>query len=494
MTITIVIGYLVLVTLAGTSLARRNHSSEDWASGGGGMGMLLIVAGVAGTRIGGVGIYGVASDVMNTGIWNLWYGITTFLAFVVMAFLFVIPYRRLKLNTTGEIFLRRFGSKRARVLGSFCVQTEYFIVSVLEPYVIGLILSSVTGMPLGLGILIATGVIISYTAMSGIQGASLTNIIHCTVIVVTLATIALLAMDNLGGWAAVVDKTDAALAASGKDSQSWWSLTGMGWIPVIAMCFSAVIHTPAASIYTNYANSARSERILIPAFILAGVLGASMPFLAGIIGIEAVAEYGATPTLKGFTSITQLATDTGAVLGGLAVAAIIAALISSASPILLGGATMVVNDWLPGADKMSTDGKLKAYRVTAVLYGCTAALIAYFANISSIMQLLLLGFAMVVPPAIAISFVIYWRRTTEQAVFWGMACGYGAGLLTWISNTWFDLGPAPAYLTTTVPLLLIPLVSLLTKAELTRAEDFYQQLKCSPHPTQQSALAEPSTP
>ncbi|HEB28897.1 MAG TPA: hypothetical protein ENI05_14265, partial [Porticoccus sp.] len=257
---------------------------------------------------------------------------------------------------------------------------------------------------------------------------------------------------------------------------------GMGWIPIIAMCFSAIIHTPAASVYANYASSARTERMLIPAFILAGLLGACMPFLAGVIGIEAVAKYGASSSLKGFTSITLLATDTGALLGGLAVAAVLAALISSASPILLGGATMVVNDWMPGSENMSSDRKLKTYRVTAVLYGSIAALTAYFVNFSSIMQILLVGFAMVVPPAIAISFVIYWRRTTEQGVFWGMGWGYGTGLVAWICNTWFDLGPAPAYLTTVVPLLVIPLVSLLTKAELSRADDFYRQLKSAPEP------------
>jgi Na+/proline symporter len=493
MTISIAIGYLTLAILVGLCLPRKSQNPEDWVSGSGGMSMLLIIAGVAGTRIGGVGIYGVASDVMETGLWNLWYGFSTFLAFLVMALLFVIPFRRLKLRTTGEIFVRRFDSRRARMLSSFCVQTEYFIISVLEPYVIGLILSVITGMPLWLGILIGATVIISLTATSGIQGASITNIIHCTVIILALATISLLAMDNLGGWAAVVNKADAAISLAGKDSERWWSVTGTGWLAVFAMCISAIIHTPAASVYTNYANSARSERQLVSAFFLAGILASCMPLLAGIIGIEAVAKYGADTTLKGFNSITRLATDTGPILGALAVASILAALISSATPVLLGGATMIVNDWLPGSDKMAAKRKLKAYRVTAVAYGSIAALIAYVANISSIMQLLLLGFAMVVPPAIAITFIIYWRRTSEQGVFWGMAFGYVAGLLTWVSNTWFGLGPDPVYLTTTVPLAVIPLLSLLTKAEYTRAENFYRWLNARGNQTQPSALAEPCT-
>jgi len=476
-TVWIVIGYLVFVTLIGMALSRRNRSSSDWASASGGMGLWLVAAGVAGTRIGGVGTYGVASDVMKTGLWNLWYGINTFLAFALVGFFFIIPYRRLNLTTVGEIFTRRFNSRRARVLTSLCVQSEYFIISVIEPYIIGLILSGILGIPLGYGILIGAFIIISYTAMSGIQGTSYTNIIHCSVIICSLATIAYLAMGNLGGWDGVVSKTNMALDTANIDRDSWWSLIGLGWLPVIAMFFSATIHTPGASIYVNFASSAKNEKILIPAFLLAGLIGAAMPILSGIIGIEAVAQYGAETDLKGFTSITRLATDTGPIMGGIAMAAILAALISSAGPILLGGSTMFVNDWLPKSSELSSGEKLRAYRVVSIVYGLVAAAIAYLANFSSIMGVLLLAFAMVVPPAIAITFVIYWKRTTEQGVYWGMATGYLGGLLAWAANTWFGFGPSPAYSTTLLPLLIVPLVSFLTPQESTLAKAFYQQLK-----------------
>jgi len=95
----------------------------------------------------------------------------------------------------------------------------------------------------------------------------------------------------------------------------------------------------------------------------------------------------------------------------------------------------------------------------------------------------LLGFAMVVPPAIAVGYVFYWRRTTEQAVFWGMATGFAGGLIMWLFNTLFDgaeyataggfgqwwyelityLGEwrDPSFLTLFLPLIVIPIVSIL---------------------------------
>ena len=473
----IVVCYLVGVTLVGVLLAGRNRSSADWATGSGNVGVVMIAVGIAGSRIGGVGTYGVAGDVIDTGLWNLWYGINTFLAFLLVGFFYAIPYRRLRLTTVGEIFIRRFDSARARILTSLCVQTEYFIINIIEAYLIGNILAVMLGIPLVYGIYLGTLVVFTYTSVSGIRGTSYTNFIHCSVIILGLSSIAVVTLQDIGGWNVVVAKVDAALTAADKDPASWWSLTGLGWLPIIAMFFSATIHTPGASIYVNYASAARSERVLIPAFILAGLLAALMPFLSALVGLETLAVYGSDESISGYANITRLATDAGPVLGGLALAAILAALISSAGPVLLTGSTLFVNDWIPGSDDFSPRKKLVAYRITSVVYCLIGATIAAVASIASVLDLLLFAFAMVVPPAIAVTFVIYWKRTTEQGVYWGMATGYVAGLVTWLVNE--SSGSVivdPSYLTTLVPLVVVPVVSLLDWKALTPAPAFYRMI------------------
>jgi Na+/proline symporter len=108
---------------------------------------------------------------------------------------------------------------------------------------------------------------------------------------------------------------------------------------------------------------------------------------------------------------------------------------------------------------------------------------------------------MVVPPAIAVGYVFYWRKTTELAVFWGMATGFAGGLIMWLFNTLFDgaenataggfaqwwyelitwLGEwrDPSFLTLLLPLVVIPIVSLLVPAregDEELAATFYQRL------------------
>ena len=499
--IVVIVVYLGFFTAFGIYLNRKNKSSSDWATGGSNMTIWMLAAGVAGTRIGGAGTYGVAGDVMVTGIGNLWYGINSFLALALIGAFFAVPYRRLRLSSTGQVFDRRFGSKRCQWLTSLCVQTEYLIVNIIEPFVIGSIVSGVTGLPFVFCVYLGGVVIFTFTATGGLKGTGITNIIHCAVIIFGLSAVGYFAMRDMGGWAGLKAQTDAVLLGADMDANSWWSFTGIGWITIIALFFSATLHTPAASVYVNYSSSARKEKDLLPGFLIAGTLAALMPLLAGFIGIEAFAKYGAESGLSSYRYITQLATDTGPFIGGIALAAILGALISSGAPILLSSATMFVNDWVPGSKDFSDAKRLRAYKITTVVYGFVATTIAWLADISSVLQLLLLGYAMVVPPAIAIAYVFYWKRVNEKGAFFGMVIGYGGGLIHWGLNTLFDgaenaaaggfaqfwyelcvsLGDwsDPTFSATIIPLIAVPVITLMTKPDDNeeRKTQFYMDIK-----------------
>jgi SSS family solute:Na+ symporter len=473
----VIVVYLAGTTLLGMYMVRRNRGSEEWSIAGGRMGVAMIAVGIAGTRIGGAATYGVAGDVITGGVWNMWwYGISAFLAMAIVGLFFAVPYRRLRIQTVGEVFSRRFGNRRAQWLTSFCVQTEYVIVNIIEPYVIGRILAAVTGMPFGAAALLGGASIVSYTALGGLWGSSATNLVHCAAIIFGFIAVGLVGVSDLGGWSAMIARTNAALSETSIDPEAWWAFTGAGWLAVLGMVFSAVIHTPAASVYVNFATAAKSEKLVLPAFMLGGLIAMPMPMLAGWIGIETVAKYGASAQLASYQTVTRLATDINPWLGGVALAAVLAAVISSGGPILLSSAAMFVRDWIPSSAAWDPQRRLRAYRITTIVYGMLAALVAWLGPIGSVLDLLLFGFAMVVPPAIAAAYVLYWPRTTETACFWGIAAGYALGLL------WYLLAPSdldPSYVTTLVPLVAIPVVSVLTEDTGAGATAFYAQVRGS---------------
>ena len=464
----VVIAYLILTTGLGIALGRRAKSARDWAVAGGSMGTVMLAAAIAGTRIGGAGIYGVAGDVITGGVWNsIWYAISTFLALTVVGLWFAIPYRRLGLQTVGEAFTRRFGSSRNQKLTSLCVQTEYLIVDVIEVYVIASLLTFMTGMSVPMATACAVVVLVSYTAFGGLWGAAYTNLIHVAVIIVGLGAVAILGTSSFGGWAEVSQAVGERLALSGRDVVSFWSVAGQGFVPIVAMVFSAVIHTPAASIYANFSSAAREESQLPRTFVLAGLAAALMPLLAGIIGVLTLARYGAAKGLSGYAIITTFATETSPWLGGMAVAAILAAVVSTGGPILLSSATLFVRDWMSARVTATPEGTLRAYRIATVAYGVVSGFLSLLVMKSgiSLLSLLLFGYATVVPPAIAMFFLLYWRRTTEASAFWGMGLRYVASVVSYALvrlgiSTW-----DPSYASTLVPLVAIPLLALATPAK-----------------------------
>ena len=148
----VILLYLVLFAGVGIYLSRNNKSSADWAIGGGTLGVAMLAAGVAGTRIGGAGTYGVAGDVISEGLGHLWYSVNSFAALFLVGLFFAIPYRKLKVVSVGQVFDFRWGSRRCQWLTSLCVQAEYLVVNIIEPYVIGSIVSGVTGLPFVVGV------------------------------------------------------------------------------------------------------------------------------------------------------------------------------------------------------------------------------------------------------------------------------------------------------------------------------------------------------
>jgi SSS family solute:Na+ symporter len=385
--------YLVATTLIGMLMMRRSRGGDDWAVAGGKMGVLLIAVGIAGTRVGGTATYGVAGDVITGGVWAMWYSVNTFLALALVGIFYAVPYRRLGIHTVGEVFLQRFNSRRCQWLTSLCVQVEYLIVNIIEPYVIGRILSAVTGMPFGVSVILSGVIIVTYTSLGGIWGSAATNLIHCAAILLGLSAVALMGLNHLGGWERVTELVNLTLTATGQ-AATWWDVAGAGWLPVVGMFFAATLHTPAASVYCNFAAAGRNEHTVKRAFLLGGLIAAPMPLLAGLIAIETVARYGAAAQAASYQTLTRLAIDINPWIGGVALAAVLAAVVSSGGPILLSSATMFVRDWIPRSKTWTQDERLRAYRRTTIIYGMAAAVIAWLGPITSILSLLLFGFGL----------------------------------------------------------------------------------------------------
>ena len=485
----VVVAYLFGTVLLGSLMARRSQNEDDWTIAGGKMSALVLAFALAGGRIGGAGTFGIAESVADGGVWTMWwYGISSFLGIVLVGVLFARRFNKLGIKTAGEVFKRKFDSDRCQRLTSLCVQTENAVINIIEAYVIGIILSALTPLNMFQGCLVAAVVFATYVSFGGLWGTAITNLQHVLVMLIALSTIAVLGIREIGGWEQVAISVGHQLEVSSRDQEAWWGFVGGGWLAVIGMMFSAVVHSPAASIYPNYSSALKNEKQLPFAFFWGAVIAAVIPPLAGLIGILTIARYGLNSDLAGYQNFTAIASEINPIAGGLAIAAILAAVISSGGPILLASSTMIVRDWLGSFKSMTSAARLRAYRKVTIANAFLSALVAWWLatrTTVSLLELLLFGFAMVVPPAIALSYTFFWSKTTERGVFWGMCLGYLGGI-SWFAlikwSLWMDFqvsegasllsktlvflwthngeGVNPSFVTTLVPLVVIPIVSV----------------------------------
>ena len=169
-TATVIILYLGFFAAFGIYLNRNNSTASDWAIGGGSLGISCWLRGCGGHShwrcrdLWGrrrCDKRGPGSSLVRSKLVR-----STFL----VGLFFAIPYRRLQVVSVGQVFDYRFGSYRCQWLTSLCVQAEYLVVNIIEPYVIGSIVSGVTGLPFVVGVAIGGFLIVTFTVTGGLKG------------------------------------------------------------------------------------------------------------------------------------------------------------------------------------------------------------------------------------------------------------------------------------------------------------------------------------
>ena len=342
--------YLVGTTLLGMLMMRRSRGGDDWAVAGGKMGVLMIAVGIAGTRVGGAATYGVAGDVITGGVWNMWYAVNTFLALALIGIFYAVPYRRLGIQTVGEVFLQRFGSRRCQWLTSLCVQIEYLIVNIIEPYVIGRILTAMTGLPFGVSVLISGVIIVTYTALGGHLGigGDQPDSLHRH-----SRRARRRGRDRPRSTSAVGSRSSRRSTRRSRPTEHARHVVVDRRRRLVAGDRHVLrrddAHAGGVGLLQLRRGRSRRARPCKRAFISGGLIAAPMPLLAGLIGIETLAKYGAAAQLASYQTLTRLAIDINPWIGGIALAAVLAAVVSSGGPILLSSATMFVRDWIPAS-------------------------------------------------------------------------------------------------------------------------------------------------
>ena len=333
----IVVAYLVGMMLVGLIVGKLQiKDSKDYMLAGRRMGLFMVAFSLSANNIGGGSTTGLAQKAFGDwGMSAVWYVLAASVAMIPLAY-FAPRIRETMAVTIPEVVGRRFGEKSSiftavlSILSLFCLTSSQIAAS-------GSVVSTLTGIPTNVALVVAGLVVILYTTFGGMIADQISDLVQFIIILVGLAIATPFVLEGCGGWEAI----SAALPPVQLD------FTKIGWVTIIGYIFNYFCTFLAGPEMVSRFETAKDEKTARNASFLSAVLMAAMSFFPTLIGLAALAVQDTLPNLSEDGSNAMMAVASvhaPEIVVGLISAAIICATMSSADSNLLCMSTMVMND------------------------------------------------------------------------------------------------------------------------------------------------------
>lgn len=425
---TVAATYILIVMGIGIWVSRSQTDSKSYLSSGGVLwpiiGISMMSANLSGTSF--VGIAGAGYD-HGIAVWNYEWTATLVLIFFS---LFVLPfYLRSKVSTMPEFLERRYDTRSRKVFAAFSVFTAVVIDSAGALFAGSLTLQLLFP-EVPLWMLIASVAFLGgiYVIFGGLKAVMVTDTIQGVLLIVVGTIIFVMTFAQIGTWEGVraaAPKGGFTLAPPADDNFFPWPgiFTGAIWL----------------SFYYWTTNQVVVQKVLAAKNIEHGrwglllAAGMQLPFLfilvmPGVMGREIFPDVGEADQIWPALVFGLLPEG----VRGLALAGLIAALMSTVDSVLNGSASLVVNDFVKPAKKDISEEKLLLLsRVLVGLFMVMAAvwapIIGSFGGIVEYFQSFL-GY-ITMPVVVVFLGGLFWARPPRHAAFWTLSIGIPIGVV-----------------------------------------------------------------
>ena len=461
--------YFVVVVGIGAWATRKGASKdlEGYLLGGRKVGPVVTALTLQATSMSGFMFLGAGSEGYTMGYWALWYAAGDIGGGVVN--LSVIGRRMRKLSkllgslTSIEYLEHRYpGGATRLVAGSLTIFFLFFYV--LAQFIAGgKGMALVTGIPYGLALLIAVGIILLYTWLGGYFAVAYTDLFQSLVMLIGMVWIFGACLAHLGGFTAANQAVAAIdpsyLSVWGKDlvhEGEWGTITGA--VLIFSVGYMGWPHVVTRHMAMDNPNSARAAGLYSTLWNLFFV---SAPYLIGIFAIVILPDL-ADPEQAIFEVAGKLLPPA---VTGIVMAAIMAAIMSTADSILLQAGSIASRDIFqrflrPGATDHQMVWVSRLLVLAIAVVGYAVALLeppGVFAIV--VFTTTVLGSAFL--PAYVCA--VFWRGANTPGAIASMVGGAGTALL-WTLAGLDDLTAIHAmFAGVGVSATLMVVVSLLTQ-------------------------------
>lgn len=388
--------------------------------------VLAIGGSLCATIIGASSLIGMAGLGFERGLTGAWWLLVGCVGLFILAAFFAGKVRKFGLYTLPELVEQQY-DKRAGMVASILIVIAWIGVVAAQIVAASVVLSILVPYSLSVLMIISASVFIIYTVLGGQHSIIRTDFVQSSILIAGILVCFFCLLVHLGGISEIAMSLPAEHFSFPVSSNfSWLDLASF-----LILVGSTYVVGP--DIYSRLF-CAKNEKTAKSSALLVGLVMIPLAFLIVIIGMGARVLFPDIASEQAFSTVVQGVLPIG--ISGLVIAALLAAIMSSADTCLLTTSTILTEDiYRRISPNLSERKGLLISRIGIVLIGIVALIFAL--NLGGVIKSLFLAYTIftsgVVIPVIA-GFYKDRLKVTPLGAIAAIAGGGGTALVIKLLN------------------------------------------------------------
>jgi solute:Na+ symporter, SSS family len=437
----IVVAYFAFITLISLFTKKiASRSAADYLIAGRNLGVIACAVVVASEWLGGMSTIGVSEKAFQTGTMQpILYNISTAIGMIIIGFTVARHYRQNNVHTVSEMLENLFG-RRARGISAIAFLFAYITLAFVQLQTCASVISAMFDFPWLHSVIVSSLIITLYTYIGGMHALAITGIIHVVVMFLGMGVATFIGLNDISGLGALQEK----LVALGSPENLYNPFSG-GLSYAWSLILGGVLGGMAGQASIQPIFAARSASIAKKSAILSSLIIAPFGIMVALLGLIArtgeyfeATPYLADPQMMKMVLPTLMTTPEfiHPVLGGIALAGILAAILSTVGPVNFAVVTIATKDIYHGLiNKSAVDKKLiSTARKLVIIVNLLTIPLAYYGT-GAILDTAYISYGIRAIGAIVIVMGIYSRGwITIEGVRWSFIGGTIAVVLNIVAK------------------------------------------------------------
>ncbi len=348
----VILSYFAFVTLISVLTKKvASRSSADFLIAGRNLGIITCAVVVAAEWLGGMSTIGVSERAYLTGtLQPILYNLSTAAGMVIIGFTVARHYRDKNVHTVSEMLNTLFGHQ-ARTYSAIAFLIAYITLAYVQLQTCASVMAPLFGIDWIWAVFIASVLITIYTYIGGMHALAITGIMHVIAMFSGIGIALYIGLDKINGFESLTTR----LIELGSP-ENLYNPFSAGFSRAFSLLLGGVLGGMAGQASIQPIFAARNAKIAKNAAILSAFIVAPFGIMVALLGLIGKTGYFFDTSIITDPKMvlpTLLTTPEfiHPVLGGLALAGVLAAILSTVGPVNFAVVTIATKDIYQGIIK-----------------------------------------------------------------------------------------------------------------------------------------------